>query len=68
MESGRDQISLVKKLSFVRYGGTEEELRAARILLDEIQGAGGEGELMDFPVPASRVEACAAAALELGKE
>ena len=59
MESGRDQISLVKKLSFVRYGGTEEELRAARILLDEIQGAGGEGELMDFPVPASRVEACA---------
>lgn len=58
METGKYQLGLVEKLSFVRYGGTEDELRAARLLLEEIGAAGGQGELMDFTVPASDVEAC----------
>ena len=58
MENGRFQMSVVEKLSFIRYGGTEEELRAARILQDEIQALGGESELMDFTVPASDVQVC----------
>ena len=59
METGKYQLSLVEKLSFIRYGGTEEELRAAHMLLEEIQAAGGAGELMDFTVPASDVKKCA---------
>ncbi len=58
METGKYQLGLVEKLSFVRYGGTEDELRAAKLLLEEIRAAGGQGELMDFTVPASDVEAC----------
>ena len=58
METGKYQLGLVDKLSFVRYGGTEDELRAAKLLLEEIRAAGGQGELMDFTVPASDVEAC----------
>ena len=56
MESGNYQMSLVEKLSFSRYGGTEDERRAANILLEEIAAAGGKGELMDFSVPASDVD------------
>lgn len=53
------QYLLTEKLSFVRCGGTEEELRAANILLDEIRQAGGEGELMEFRIPAFTLEKCA---------
>lgn len=56
MEKGEYQMSLVEKLSFIRYGGTEEELRAAHILQDEIAAAGGESELMDFTVPAADIK------------
>ena len=56
MENGNYQMSLVEKLSFVRYGGTQEELRAAHILQDEIKAAGGESELMDFTVPAADIK------------
>lgn len=45
-------LSLVEKLSFVRYGGTLEEARAAQILLDELACAGGHGELMEFEIDA----------------
>ena len=58
VETGKYQLGLVEKLSFVRYGGTEDELCAANLLLEEIGAAGGRGELMDFTVPASEVEAC----------
>ncbi len=58
MENGQYQMSLVEKLSFVRYGGTEDELRAARLLQEEIEGFGGESELMDFTVPAANVTVC----------
>ncbi len=58
METGKYQLGLVERLSFARYGGTEDELRAAHILQEEIRDAGGESELMDFTVPASEVEEC----------
>ena len=61
MKTGKYQLGLVEKLSFARYGGTEDELRAANLLLEEIGAAGGRGELMDFAVPASQVEACSMA-------
>ena len=41
MDPDNYQYSLVEELSFIRPGGTEEELRAANILLREIRDAGG---------------------------
>ena len=58
MKNGNYQYSLVEKLSFVRYGGTEAELRAAEILLSEIEKIGGHGEIMDFTVPAFDIRRC----------
>ena len=49
----------MEKLSFTRPGGTEAELRAANILLEEIRAAGGEGSLMPFQIPSFRLERCA---------
>lgn len=51
-------LSLVEKLSFVRYGGTPEEARAAQILLDELACAGGHGELMEFEIDAPVPDRC----------
>ncbi len=48
------QYDLVKKLSFLRFGGTEEELRAAQCFLEEIEKWGGKGELEEFRIPAYR--------------
>ncbi len=56
----RYQYELTEKLSFVRYGGTEAEKRAAEILMDEIKSAGGEGEYMEFTIPAYELVKCTA--------
>ncbi len=61
MTNGNYQYELVEKLSFVRYGGTEKELEAAKILLAEIEKIGGEGHIMDFTVPAFEVHRCSMA-------
>lgn len=45
--------ALVEKISFVRFGGTEAELRAAEILQAEIETLGGKSELMNFTIPQS---------------
>ena len=47
--------SVLEKLSFCRVAGTEDEKKAAQLLLSEIEQAGGKGELMEFPIPASTV-------------
>lgn len=53
------QYDLVRKLSFVRFGGTEEERKAAGILASEIKSFGGESEIMEFQIPAYEVQKCA---------
>lgn len=58
MDMNNYQYSLVEKLSFVRPGGTEEELCAAKILLQEIEEAGGSGSLMEFQIPGFTLETC----------
>ena len=50
------QYDLVKKMSFIRNGGTDEELQVAKMLLEEIENAGGKGEIENFDVPAYRFE------------
>ena len=47
------QYSIVEKLSFVRWGGTEEEKRAAAIIKEEIEKLGGTAEYMPFQIPAA---------------
>ncbi len=46
------QYDLVQKMSFVRFGGTQQELDAANILMDEIKAFGGKGEIEEFKIPA----------------
>ncbi len=50
------QYDLVQKLSFLRFGGTDDELRAAGILLDEIKQSGGFGQLEEFQIPAYKFQ------------
>ncbi len=50
------QYDIVKKLSFLRFGGTEDELKAANILADEIKSFGGKAEIEDFSIPAYSFE------------
>lgn len=55
MTSGEFQLNFVNRISFNRYGGTEDELRAANIILDELKALGGEGHIEEFKVPAYKV-------------
>ena len=55
---GEKQLALVKALSFVRYGGTPEEEKAAKIITDEIEAVGGSFELMPFEIPAYETLEC----------
>ena len=55
MEDHGYAYSVLEKLSFNRVAGTEDEKKAAQLLLSEIEQAGGKGELMEFPIPASTV-------------
>ncbi len=55
---GDKQLALVKALSFVRFGGTPEEEKAAKIITDEIEAAGGSFELMPFTIPAYECSEC----------
>lgn len=43
-------FTLLKKIGFTRTGGSEEELKAAHILLDELTSVGGKGAIEEFPV------------------
>ena len=55
---GEHQLELVNKLSFVRYGGTPEEEKAARIIMEEIEQSGGSCELVPFQIPAFECSKC----------
>lgn len=54
------QYELIEKLSFTRYGGTDAEVRAAGILMNEIENAGGTAEYMEFQIPAYDCQRCTA--------
>ncbi len=48
-------FDFLKKIYFVRTGGSEEELKAAKIISDEVKKLGGEATLEDFLVDSSDV-------------
>lgn len=47
---GEREFELLNKIGFVRYGGSKEELKAANMLLDELNTLGIKGELEPFKV------------------
>ncbi|MBQ4637916.1 MAG: Zn-dependent exopeptidase M28 [Clostridia bacterium] len=49
------QYDIVKRMSFIRYGGTAEEKKAADILMGEIEKLGGKGEYQEFTIPAAKL-------------
>jgi aminopeptidase YwaD len=49
------EFELLKKFAFVRTSGSEEELKAANILLEEISSIGCQGYLEDFKSPTSKI-------------
>ncbi len=48
--SGKREFELLEKMSFVRMGGTAEEMKAAEILMEEIRSIGLEPVLEEFEV------------------
>ena len=48
--NGKRQMELLNKMSFVRMGGTAEEMAAAEILMEEIRSIGLEPELEAFEI------------------
>ena len=62
-------MDLVQELSFVRVGGSEEEKRAAELIVEEISQAAGDagredirGEYETFRIPDAKVEKCSVTA------
>jgi len=52
--------AFVEKMSFIRYGGTPEEKKAAGMIMAEIEAAGGKGEYAEFTIPAYELLKCTA--------
>ncbi|MFL0245659.1 M28 family metallopeptidase [Candidatus Clostridium stratigraminis] len=50
------EFELLKKIGFIRTSGSEEELKAANILLEEISSIGCVGHLEDYKVPTSKIK------------
>ncbi len=50
------EFELLKKIGFIRTSGSEEELRAANILLEEISSIGCTGHLEEFKAPTSKIK------------
>ena len=49
------EFELLRKIGFIRTSGSEEELKAANILLEEISSIGCKGHIEDFKVPTSKI-------------
>ena len=54
--NGKKAYSLLKKLEFVRTGGSKEELAAANILLDEVKSIKKEAKIETFEVQDSIIK------------
>lgn len=53
---GQREFDLLKKIGFVRTSGSDEELKAANILMDEIKSIGFNPTLEDFKVKTSNIK------------
>lgn len=53
--NGEREFELLKKIGFIRTSGSDEELKAAHILIDEVESIGCKAELEPFKVPTSKI-------------
>ena len=49
-------FNFLKKIYFVRTGGSLEELKAANLIIDEVKSLGGDAYLEEFPVDYSEIK------------
>lgn len=50
------EFELLKRIGFIRTSGSDNELKAAKILLEEIASIGCHGYIEDFKVPTSNIK------------
>ena len=49
--SAEFQMDFLNRLSFNRFGGTDDEKKAAELIVSEIEALGGSAEIWEFPIP-----------------
>ena len=54
--NGEREFALLQKIGFIRTAGTQEELRAAQILLDEVKSLGISGEIEPFEIHDAQIQ------------
>ena len=54
--SAKYQMDVLEKLAFNRFGGTENELAAAKLLVSEIEKIGGRAHLEEFKIAGCSLE------------
>ena len=66
----KELMDFVKELSFVRVGGSEEEKKAAKLVMEELNQTAKETgreniprEYMPFQIPGAKVEKCSVQAV-----
>jgi hypothetical protein len=62
--SAEFQMDFLNRLSFNRFGGTDDEKRAAELILSEIEALGGKGELFEFSIPGYSISKASFTVLE----
>ena len=55
MKKEYHSFNFLKKIYFVRTGGSDEELKAANLIIEEVNKLGGEAHIEEFEVDASNI-------------
>lgn len=53
--SAKYQMDFLEKLAFNRYGGTEDERKAAELISEEVKRLGGSSQIEEFTIPGCSV-------------
>ena len=48
--SAKYQMDFLEKLAFNRYGGTEDERKAAELISEEVKRLGGSSQIEEFTI------------------
>ena len=62
--SAKYQMDFLEKLAFNRYGGTEDERKAAELILEEVKRLGGSSQIEEFTIPGYSVSKAALEVIE----
>ena len=62
--SAKYQMDFLEKLAFNRYGGTEDERKAAELISEEVKRLGGSSQIEEFTIPGYSVSKAALEVIE----